>query len=49
MPRVEWSLPLLHHPDGSARRYHSPTEGQRIGNQLDAAFIFARANFVNVL
>ena len=26
-----------------------PTERQRIGNQIDAAMIFARANFVNVL
>ena len=25
-----------------------PTERQRIGNQIDAAFIFARADFVNV-
>jgi hypothetical protein len=25
-----------------------PTEWQRIGNQIDAAFIFARADFVNV-
>jgi hypothetical protein len=25
------------------------TEWQRIGNQIDAAFIFARADFVNVL
>jgi hypothetical protein len=24
------------------------TEWQRIGNQIDAAFIFARADFVNV-
>ena len=24
-----------------------PTKGQRIGNQIDAAFIFARVNFVN--
>ena len=24
------------------------TEGQRIGNQIDAAMIFARAHFVNV-
>ena len=26
-----------------------PTERQRIGNQIDAAMIFARANFVNVV
>ena len=26
-----------------------PTEWQRIGNQIDAAMIFARADFVNVL
>jgi hypothetical protein len=25
-----------------------PTEWQRIGNQIDTAFIFARADFVNV-
>jgi hypothetical protein len=25
-----------------------PTEWQRIGNQIDAAFIFARTDFVNV-
>ena len=25
-----------------------PTEGQRIGNQIDAAMIFARADFVGV-
>jgi hypothetical protein len=25
-----------------------PTERQRIGNQIDGAFIFARADFVNV-
>jgi hypothetical protein len=25
------------------------TEWQRIGNQIDAAFIFARADFVSVL
>jgi len=26
-----------------------PSEWQHIGNQIDAAMIFARANFVNVL
>jgi hypothetical protein len=26
----------------------SPTERQRIGNQIDAAFIFAQADFVNL-
>jgi len=26
-----------------------PTEWQRIGNQNDAAMIFARADFINVL
>jgi hypothetical protein len=26
-----------------------PTEWQRIGNQIDAAMIFARAHIVNVL
>jgi hypothetical protein len=26
-----------------------PTEWQRIGNQIDGAMIFARADFVNVL
>jgi hypothetical protein len=26
-----------------------PTEWQRIGNQINAAFILARANFVDVL
>jgi hypothetical protein len=26
-----------------------PTEWQRIGNQIDAALIFARTHFVNVL
>jgi hypothetical protein len=26
-----------------------PTEWQRIGNQIDAAMIFARADFLNVL
>jgi hypothetical protein len=26
-----------------------PTKWQRIGNQIDAAMIFALANFVNVL
>ena len=25
-----------------------PTEWQHIGNQIDAAFVFARADFVNV-
>ena len=28
--------------------YPEPTEWQRIGNQIDAAMIFARADFVNV-
>jgi hypothetical protein len=26
-----------------------PAEWQRIGNEIEAAFIFARAHFVNVL
>jgi hypothetical protein len=26
-----------------------PTEWQRIGNQIDAAFIFARSDFVKVI
>ena len=26
-----------------------PTEWQHIGNEIDAAFIFARADFVNVV
>ena len=30
-------------------RCTQPTEWQRIGNQIDAAFIFARADFVNVI
>jgi hypothetical protein len=28
--------------------YHNPTEWQNIGNQIDAAMILARADFVNV-
>jgi hypothetical protein len=31
-----------------AIRQSKTTEGQRIGNQINAAFIFARADFVNV-
>ena len=37
-------LPLL----TSGSQYRSPTEGHHIGDQIDAAFIFARADFVNV-
>jgi hypothetical protein len=29
--------------------YHRPPKGQRVGKEIDAAFIFARADFVNVL
>jgi hypothetical protein len=32
-----------------AIRQSKTTERQRIGNEIDAAFIFARANFVNML
>jgi hypothetical protein len=28
--------------------YHSRTKRQRIGNQIDAAMIYARSDFVNV-
>ena len=41
---------IVHHPaiknDSSA--ISQPTEWQRIGNQVNAAFVFARADFVNV-
>jgi hypothetical protein len=41
---------IIHHRaiknDSSA--IPQPTERQNIGNQIDAAFIFARAHFVNV-
>jgi hypothetical protein len=35
--------------DCARPRVPPPTEWQRIGNQIDAAMIFARANFINVL
>jgi hypothetical protein len=31
-----------------SRPHPQPTEGQRIGNQIGAAMIFARPDFVNV-
>jgi hypothetical protein len=34
--------------DGARVAMPQPTEWQRIGDEIDAAFIFARANFVNV-
>jgi hypothetical protein len=34
--------------DGIRPGVPQPTERQRIGNQIKAAFIFARADFVNV-
>ena len=44
---------MLRVADRVARRVRptitEPTEWQRIGNQIDAAMISARANFVNVL
>ena len=33
---------------GGIRPVPQPTEGQRIGNKIDIAFIFALADFVNV-
>jgi hypothetical protein len=35
--------------DGIRLAIPQPTEWQRIGNQIDAAFVFARPDFVNVL
>ena len=35
--------------EGFSGLVFDPTEWQRIGNQIDAAMIFARADFVNVL
>ena len=37
--------PAIENDSGSISE---PTEGQRIGNQIDAAFIFARADFVKM-
>jgi len=34
--------------DGIRLAIPQPTEWQRIGNEIDTAFIFARADFVNV-
>ena len=34
--------------DGASIAIPQPTKWQRIGNQIDAAFIPARADFVNV-
>jgi len=39
-------LPFDNQKLDPVKRYH--TEGERVGNQIDAAFIFARADFVNV-
>jgi hypothetical protein len=36
-----------HLPSGNQKRER--TEWQRIENQIDAAFVFARSDFVNVL
>src|SRR5262245_25963227 len=42
---------VKHSSSGNQKRFSAipePTERQRIGNQIDAASIFARADFVNV-